>query len=233
MILNWENLGENWFEGIIGRFGREHEYSKVMPEYDDCKKYLEIIGNLVYHVDSTYPDQNLLFFRVREMPKQLSILHFLIVASLYPQSIRELRYILESVIQAYYIDMEHPDAGIMCKLEVLKEIEMMVGGRLIEATNLGEKKKIHKLYKDLSRYTHSSHEKLEPAIERELTLNIFFGYNDRMFKEATALTKRTVDTILFIILNFQNHLIPIVNDNEELKDSLSNFKLTNQLISSL
>ena len=47
---------------------------------------------------------------------------FLSFNGLYRNAFHEIRYVLESVLQAYYIDKGHPEAEIIAKLEVLKEI---------------------------------------------------------------------------------------------------------------
>ena len=229
LILHFESLGDNWFEGIIEHFGRELIYSQGMPEFDNCKEYFNIIINLANYLP--FPDSYLLCFRVREMPKQIQILHFMTMATMYHQSIRELRYMFEAIIQAYYIDKEHPITSIDCKLEILKEIDRMVGSRLIDSTDLKRKNELKTLYGELSGYIHSSHLKVAPVFENnEHYQNTFFGYNERMFKKSTYLTKKTIDAIIYIILSFDKDLITEINTNQYLYETLSNFELTKHIL---
>lgn len=125
--------------------------------------YLELIGP--FYLD--YAEANILLaFRYIELQKHLQILNFNILSGSYHQSIRELRFILETFIQTYYIDKNHPNSSINCKLEILKEIDLLIGSRLIDKTDLGKyKNDIKKLYSDLSKHVHSSFEKLNPVFE--------------------------------------------------------------------
>lgn len=219
-----------WFEGIIKIFERERkEYLKERKEIGYCEEYQRILGELSpLLLDS---DDNLLSFKIREIPKHLRILHFMIMATMYPQSIRELRYMLESIIQAYYIDTNHPNTDISFKLEILKEIHKISGSRLIKLTDLKNQRRLIKIYGKLSSYIHSSYEKNAPVYtNNEYLLNTNFGYSDRMFKESTFLTKKTIDVIFFVILSFNKDIIPQIKEHYEFNESLNDFELTSGLI---
>ena len=176
---------------------------------------------------------SLLLLRFLELQKQLSLLHFSVLSGGYRQSIHELRYILESAIQAYYIDKNHPKATFECKLEVLKEMNMMVGGRLIDQTDLKHKEELKKLYSDLSKHVHSSYDKLRPVIEMgEFHHNLTFAFNKRMFDECINFTDRTMDAYLFLIFYFKQEIIPEIKDDHKLLGSLrdNNYKISLKFI---
>ncbi|MGQ4894449.1 MAG: hypothetical protein ACP6IQ_07510 [Candidatus Njordarchaeia archaeon] len=71
----------------------------------------------------------------------MPLLCLLINMTAYHQAIREMRYILESFIQAYYLDDNHPDIGIKCKVEIIKEAEReLYGVKLIDKLQVKRKK---------------------------------------------------------------------------------------------
>lgn len=48
---------------------------------------------------------------------------FLSCNGLYRNAFNNIRYVLESIIQAFYLDQRHPKTDIMAKIEILKEVE--------------------------------------------------------------------------------------------------------------
>jgi hypothetical protein len=87
----------------------------------------------------------------------------------YQSVFRELRFMLDGVAQACYIDLNHVDASLPCKLEVYKalgEIGGFIGTGLFERIkDLPEKAQLKALYKELSRYVHPSVEESRKWIE--------------------------------------------------------------------
>lgn len=168
---------------------------------------------------------SVLLLRFVELQKHLSLLHFGVLSGLYHQSIRELRYIMESIIQAYYIDSEHPEAMIECKLEIIKEIDRLVGGRLIDRTDLGHKKEIKVLYSDLSKYVHSSFEEARSTIERgEVDHRVTFAFNKDLFYKCLEFSNRVMDTSFFVILFLYPEIIPKIREDQMLLKSLDENK---------
>jgi hypothetical protein len=85
----------------------------------------------------------------------------------YHSAIRELRYALDSISQAYYLDFEHPYADIACKLEIIKKIDKeLFGSRFIDRLELQGKREMKQLYSELSKYMHSTYKEPRPTIEK-------------------------------------------------------------------
>ena len=220
------NCFKRTYENTLETFSKEKCYT--------CVNHHEIWIELGKYIDWSIPEKfdSLLYFRYFELQKQLNLLHFNILSGSYHQSIRELRYILESVIQSYYIDKNHPNVRVTCKLEVLKEIDKFVGSRLIEKTDLKYKNELKELYSDLSKHVHSSYEKMNFALNDEIEHNMTFMFNERLFNICKKSIDMTMDAFFFIMIYYNTDVIQKIIDNKELLNDLSknNYILTLKFI---
>jgi len=92
---------------------------------------------------------------------------FLSCNALYRNAFDDIRYVLESIIQALYIDLRHPKIDVTTKIEVLKEVEdkrEYHAVRLIDELEIDHKDKLKKEYRKLSRIIHPSHEQVIATI---------------------------------------------------------------------
>lgn len=207
------------------------ETEEEIPEEDyytwveHHNNWIDLSGPFMNSLSEFDKYNSLLFFRFVELTKQLFWLHFSVLSGNYHQSIRELRYILESALQAYYIDREHPGTTMGCKLEIIKEIDKLIGGRLIDRTNLEHKKEFKVLYSDLSKYVHSSYEELRPTIEKgEVDYRVTLAFNKELFYKCMELTNRVMDIFLFVMLSLYPKIIPAIGENQLLLRSLTENK---------
>ncbi|MFC1836714.1 hypothetical protein ACFL2Q_18650 [Thermodesulfobacteriota bacterium] len=87
----------------------------------------------------------------------------------YQSVFRELRFMLDAIAQACYIDLNHVDVPLSCKLEVFKALGEnggFIGSRLFERiSGFQEKRRLIDLYKQLSRFVHPSIEESRKRIE--------------------------------------------------------------------
>jgi hypothetical protein len=84
---------------------------------------------------------------------------------------KELRFMLESMCQAFYIDYNHFSTPIETKIEILKALGNygnFIGGQLIDKTKLNKslKKEIKKIYGHLSDFIHPSFEESKILFKR-------------------------------------------------------------------
>jgi hypothetical protein len=119
----------------------------------------------------------------------------------YHQAIRELRYILDSMAQAYYLDAAHPAATITGKLEILKDIEKQAfGSRLIDKLDVDHKPALKSLYSALSKYAHSSYEELAPLIEEgKVEWRVTFAFDEQQFNSTVEFTNKVMDAVYLMI----------------------------------
>lgn len=196
----------------------EVEYSTWVEHFNN---WIDLYKPFMSSLSEFDKDNSLLFLRFFELQKHLFLLHFSVLSGAYHQSIRELRHILESAIQAYYIDREHPEALMECKLEIIKEIDKWVGGRLIDRTDLEHKKELKALYSDLSKYVHSSYEELRPTIEKgEIDYRVTFAFNKELFYKCMEFTNRALDVFFFVMLSLYPQIIPRIREEQLLLRSL-------------
>ena len=110
---------------------------------------------------------SMVFVRLNEIERLLIEYRVLYMTCSYYSISRQLRFMLESVIQSYYIDTEYPKIGMLGKLSVLKQMKRdrkAIGRPLVNMTNLGSdvKEKIISLYRELSDVVHPDYQDYIP-----------------------------------------------------------------------
>jgi len=152
----------------VGKRTQANVGKRIYIWSDHYNNWIDIIQPILNSTSKEEQENSMVILRLIELNNQLFwILTNVIYNAAYHQVIRELRFILDSMMQAYYLDIEHPDADIYCKLEIVKEIEKEAfGTRLIERLPIQHKDRIKQLYSLLSKYSHSSYEELEISIRR-------------------------------------------------------------------
>lgn len=88
---------------------------------------------------------------------------FLSCIGLYRSAFDNIRYVLESIVQALYIDFRHPGIGIVTKIEILKEVEdkrEYHALRLIDDLEIDYKDRLKREYKKLSKIIHPSYKQI-------------------------------------------------------------------------
>lgn len=187
--------------------------------------------NIFSYLTASLDDKNnsIFYFRCLELNKHIGIIHFQLLSGLYHQSIRELRYLLESIIQAYCIDRNYPNSNISDKLNFLNEIDKITGSRLIKKSGLKHGRDLKRIYFKLSKHIHSTHEKLMPVYENsEFHENISYKFNSRMFEKCKSFNDITMDAIYFITLAYDYNTAEKVKSDSDLIESiqLNDYKLT-------
>lgn len=147
---------------------------------------------------------SLTFFRLVSFYREFRWIQYCISQNAYHQCIRELRFILDSIVQAYYIDERHCNSKMPCKVEIVKEVDRWgFGGRLIEQTNLRHKKDLKDLYSELSTYVHSTYRELIsslPKKEKQIA-DLKFEADNEMKNLCIDLVNCTIDAVFFVTLS--------------------------------
>ena len=164
----------------------------------------------------------IIVFRLTELQNILIWIWMNTIWGRYHTAIREMRYLLDALIQANYLDTEHPEADIRCKLEILKEIEgEAFGSRLIDKTRLDHRHEVKRLYSELSKYVHSSYEELEPVIKRgRVDWRVTFAFDRELFDRCERLTDNIMDAVYYVTLKQFPRLKETVKSNRIMMDSL-------------
>jgi hypothetical protein len=163
-----------------------------------------IFGCIVDNVDQKKMKNSLTFSRFLQSMLHLDEILLLSMSAYYTSGTQILRYYLESIIQASYLDQRHPSFTIENKLCILTEIsdkrEYFVS-QLLDKLLIEYKENVRKLYKDLSMGSHPSHLDF-PTIDemmkylRDTESKVDCEELDKIAK----LTIQTYDAIFFFIL---------------------------------
>lgn len=167
----------------------------------------------------------LLLYRFLGLKKHLIWICKCVHSGAYHTALRELRFVFESFLQAYYVDKEHPDSSIMCKLEIVKEIDKLIGNKLIDNTDLQNKEKLKKRYSDLCAFVHSSYQELESPINKgKIGPTITFIYDEELFDKCYVFTNGIMDAVIFVLLSSEAGIITNIQKDEQVMNFLKKNK---------
>jgi hypothetical protein len=176
------------------------EFYTWTEHYDNWICVIRPLARLLSQFDRS---NSLVLFRFIEVNKTLLWLYICILFGAYHPAIRELRYMLESMVQAYYVDTEHSDSDMKCKLEIIKEIDRERFAALMDRTSIPEKQEIRVLYSELSKYVHSTFEELISGTDDGIPFLVdraALGFELETFKKSVEMTNRTLDAVYCIAL---------------------------------
>ena len=184
-VDTWQRLREQWLE----------HYSNDIPN--------ELIQKR---------NQLLIAVRFTECFQTLCWIESLALGGGYYLAIRELRCLLESIVQAYYIDIKYPDIDVSGKLAVLNE--MMDVGRnasfgtgLIKRASPPDQAKIIDLYRKLCKFVHPTVAQMEqilgsPESDRRIVELLKPTYDHELFEQCCQFSKQVVLHVIDINRDF-------------------------------
>ncbi len=148
----------------------------------------------------------LMAVRFTECFQSLFWIEWLVMHGGYYQSCRELRSILEGVVQAYYIDMNYRDIDVNGKLAVFREMKLnptSYGSRLIKKANPPNRKAIEVLYRKLSEFVHGSINHISevlshPDSDSKVRKLIVPHYNQYLFEVCCKYSEQVVKYVIEI-----------------------------------
>ncbi|MBD3212362.1 MAG: hypothetical protein GF311_07125 [Candidatus Lokiarchaeota archaeon] len=160
----------------------KNNYQRVIDEgeeyFHEIVDTLDGIRNEVLdHIANTDPrllknrDNLLIAIRITECVKIFDWILLSLLFGAYRSVNKELRFMIESVSQAYYIDCNHFSASLSSKFEILYALGnygKFVGRTLFNKANFQDplKENIYKIYGQLSHYVHPSSEESRFLLER-------------------------------------------------------------------
>lgn len=159
--------------------------------------------------------ENLLMaVRFTEAFQGLLWVQFLCSLGGYFPALRELRNMLESTVQAYYVDSEYLELDVGGKLAVLKEMTKCrnhYGGRLVEKAQPPHKGEIKVLYGVLSEYAHPSYDSIYEILsshdsDDRIVELMQPGYDSDLFAKCKDLTEKVIRIIISLNQELINHL---------------------------
>lgn len=171
--------------------------------------WIDVFGSITEGMPNEEAGNSMLILRLLELQKSLTWLQLCVMYGSYRPLIRELRFIMESFMQAYYLDKSYPQRGISWKLELLSKKEReLFGSRLIDKLDLSFKKDMKKIYQYLSKYQHSTYEELKPSIIRgNVEERILPTYDKTLFNKCKNFTNKVLDIVFYLSLKHFDHAI--------------------------
>jgi len=157
---SFQEIVEKSKEECGDRLEKIRQLTFIIPDFNKsltkcCKPNGKVI--LPQYVHSLVHTCYLELFRVS------AHIFFLSCNGLYRNAFDDIRYVLESIVQALYIDLRHPKTDINTKIEILKEVEdkrEYHAVRLIDELEINHKDKLKREYKKLSLIIHPSHKQI-------------------------------------------------------------------------
>jgi hypothetical protein len=144
---------------------------------------------------------------------------FLVNHGLYRNVFDNIRYILESIVQAVYIDSRHPKTRLLTKIEILKEVEDKIeyhAIRLIDELQINHKDLLKKEYKDLSRIIHPSHKQIV-CIQKDMNKGKMEFYPSRVdckeIRKICESTRMMYNIFFFLLLPHFPEVIEKLKEN--------------------
>ena len=139
--------------------------------------------------------------------------------SQYYSALRELRFLLEFILKAYYLDKKYPRSIIEFKIQDGKRL---IVRRLIDELDLSNdiKSRLKSLYRELSEYTHPTKEELSPILSGNVGTRVTFAFDEDFFNKCKEFTNKVVDVVFFIILKEYNDVISELKKDDKLLTSL-------------
>jgi hypothetical protein len=177
-----------------------NEIEKIL---DDIRAHIRRIPKEVY----SRRNELLIAIRLVEAFRIFNWIKICLACGSYQSVFRELRFMLDGVAQACYIDLNHFDASLVCKLEVYKALGEMggfIGSGLFDRIKGFKKKQILKdIYTELSRFVHPSIEESRRWIEstppKELVDSLKFNRFDRELLDQAIEKCKEVGRLLILI----------------------------------
>lgn len=203
-------------------------YEKTEKEYFTWTEHYNTWIDIIQPILIKLPPQNsLLIFRFMEFNKNLLWIQTCVFCGQYYPAIRELRYALESVLKAYYLDKRYPNSEVKFKVEKGDELRnkknrRLIGGTLINELNFdgNHKSKLNGLYHELCKYAHPTKDEFKYALSGEMDLYMTFSFNQTLFNKCVELTNKVTDVIFFVTFCRFPSIIPEIKNDKILKESL-------------
>lgn len=204
------------YKGIIEESGLKSKDS--IEEIDELQ---HDIRDHINKLDTQLHDNKrnfMLAIRLVECFRILEWIKVCLYCGSYHAVYKELRYLIDSMIQAYYIDTNLPSASLKTKFEAFKLFEKakrfdFIGQNLInKLENIPNQDKLREIYKELSNYVHPSYKQsldfMEKASEKEpwdrMKENIF---NEELLKKCVLKSKEVIKCFLDIDKKFESYFL--------------------------
>ena len=155
--------------------------------------WIDLMKSIIAMTPSDIQSDSLVAIRFLEFNREILWALFATMVGSYESTVRELRFWLEALLQAYLADLK---GGV---LTLSRRLENLTGTRLIKACAFEEpyESQLRSIYKSLSKYVHPTRRELNfESVDPRVT----FFYDRESFDRNRHLHGKTCDAILFIVM---------------------------------
>lgn len=152
---------------------------------------------------------NVIFIQFQRLFKEINWLQFLFHNANYPVIYRNLRYILEMMAQAYYIDGEYPSLTLDEQMGKIMEMEERIYGQRLVKTVLcpilnldekGFKEKFQPTWDYLNKHVHSSAKQIDVVVEEDFSSLVTDSFNEILAKDTLKVVDEIFDLVYVAVL---------------------------------
>ena len=209
-MVNFNELISAFYKEIIEK--TEDDATSVFKDIDNV---LNEIRDHIRGIDQTVfcrRNDLLIAIRLVEAFRIFNWIKVCLTCGSYQSIFRELRFMLDGIAQACYIDLNHMEASLECKLEVYKalgEIGGFIGSSLFDRIKgLKEKQEIKELYSELSRFVHPSIEESRRRIESPPPGGVVDSLKFNMYdRELLDLAVEKCKQVGSLLVSIDNHFV--------------------------
>lgn len=172
-----------------------------------ANNWLDIIGWINSNYDRK-EQKNIVSFQFQGLFKEIYWLQFLFHNGNYPVIYRNLRYILELICQAYYVDTEYPNLSLDEQIEKTKETEEKVYGwnlvksvlrKIFNSNESSIRLKFKPSWDYLNKHVHPSAKQMDIVAKEDFSSLVIDSFNEKLARNALRDTSEVFDIIDMII----------------------------------
>ena len=146
---------------------------------------------------------NLVYIRLFDWERTVYWSTLAVYAGAYESMVRELRFLLEDVVQSMYFEMKmgNVDPAAKIRAHAILDDFRLRGSRVIDNVLSGElRTESNKHYSRLSEYVHPTLKRVESSLSRD-DCAMGYEYDEELFNESFELFKETHDLIFALIIS--------------------------------
>jgi hypothetical protein len=186
------NEGELWKELTSFMISLNNAFHDRLVKYKGTKSYDDFFLKI---------SSSLIYARVLDSVKTMQLIGFEIHSGAYRSAIRNLRFLLESMIHAYYMDKKHPNMDVLDKMS-MDEVDKLTRYDLI-VVKCGFSETVYQFFRDLSQYAHNTKEERDILANQLIdkgTIPMIFRFEESLFKKCVNLTIDVMDVFVYVVL---------------------------------
>lgn len=207
---------ENILDDLYEQWGELRRETIEQLRDREALKIIDFHANnwidIVKWISSKYKREeqmNIVIFQFSRLFKEIYWLQFLFHTGNYPTAYRNLRYILEMICQAYYIDTKYPTLTLDDQIEKATEIEERVFGwnvissalcRVFNKTDKETRARFKPLWDDLNEYAHPSARQMDLVAEQDFSALVTDSFNESLARGLLIVTDKVFDIVYAVVL---------------------------------